>query len=330
MFPAERGIIGMNGKMKVYFLGSGAIAVPVLESLCRAPELELLGVTSQIDRPAGRKKQLTPTPVSAAAERMSLKLNKVQKVNAPEFVAALRDLAPDFIVVVSFGQLLKSELLHLPKFGCVNVHASLLPRYRGASPVRSAILNCEASTGVSFMAMDEGMDTGAVYRMIERPLDGSERADQLELELGEMAAAELPGVLGAIARGELAAEKQDIRTVSYCSKLRKSDGLLDFTASAAELDAKIRAYQPWPGGYFMIRADGGAPQRIKVDRSAVSDAEIAGRAGRIVVTDRGGLLIKCGKGALEILALTPAGKKSMGTKDYLNGVRNAKLEIALS
>ncbi len=317
----------MSDKLRVFFLGSGDIAVPVLEGLSCAPGVELLGVVSQIDRPAGRKKLLTPTPVSQAADRMGLVLRKVPKVNDPEFVAWLKGMELDFIVVVSFGQLLKSELLHLPRYGCVNVHASLLPRYRGASPVRSAILNCESATGVSFMAMDEGMDTGAVYRMIERTLDGSERSDTLEIELGRMAAAEIGEVLNRIAAGELTPEKQDIRMVSYCSKLKKSDGLLDFTGSAAELDAKIRAYQPWPGGYFMVSIDGGKPQQLKIEEAVVSDVFVGGMMGRIVVVDRQRMFIKCGKGALEILSLTPAGKKTMRTRDYLNGVRDASLEI---
>ncbi|MBQ6352463.1 MAG: methionyl-tRNA formyltransferase, partial [Lentisphaeria bacterium] len=243
--------------MKIYFLGSGEIAVPVLRACIASPELELLGVGTQPDRAAGRRGRLSPTPVGMAAAESGLAADKTPDVNAPEFLEKLRALAPDMVLVVSFGQLLRQTLLELPRFGCVNVHASLLPRYRGASPIVQALLHRDAATGVCFMRMDKGLDTGAVYRTLEFPLRGDEYADALELELGELAGRAVAETLTGIASGRYLPVEQDHAAATVCRKIRKEDAWIDWRRDAADIAAMVRAYHPWPGARCKVRRTSG-------------------------------------------------------------------------
>ena len=189
----------MSNLLKVVFLGSGPIAIPILRALAADPRIDLQAVISQLDRPAGRKRVMTPTPLTASAEEAGLEVIRAADVNTPEFTGYLTSLQPDMLCVVSFGQILKSAILAIPKVCCVNVHASLLPRYRGASPITQALLNRDSETGVCFMQMERGLDSGPVYRTEYCPLNGDEYADSLELKLGAIAAAVAPETLCAIA-----------------------------------------------------------------------------------------------------------------------------------
>ena len=240
-------------KPKIYFLGSGAITIPILQTLLAAPELELVGLGSQLDRPAGRKRLLSPTPFAEAAAAMGCAVDKFSNVNAPEVLAYLEALEPDLLLVVSFGQILKEPLLALPRRGCVNIHASLLPKYRGASPIATALYHRDAETGIAYMAMEKGLDTGGIYRLFHFPLTGTERADELERKLGELAAHHAVETLLAIARGECRAQPQPATGVSVCTKIRKSDGRIDWRRPAAAIEAMTRAFHPWPGSSFELR-----------------------------------------------------------------------------
>ena len=171
----------MSNPLKVIFLGSGPIAIPLLKILASDDSIELQAVISQLDRPAGRKRILTPTPLAAAALDMGLEVIRCADINTPEFTAFLREKSPDILCVVSFGQILKSTVLAIPEVACVNIHASLLPRYRGASPIVQAIINRDTQAGVCFMQMEKGLDSGPVYRTLTMDLDGSEYADDLEM-----------------------------------------------------------------------------------------------------------------------------------------------------
>ncbi len=309
----------MTDRAKIYFLGSGTIAVPVLRAVAAAPELELTGVGTQLDRPAGRNRKPTPTPVGAAAFELGIEPDRVASVNAPEFLAKLRAQAPDIILVVSFGQLLRAGLLELPPKGCVNIHASLLPRYRGASPITQCILNRDVETGVCFMAMERGLDTGAVYQTIPVPLDHSEYAAELEFKLGVIAAEATSGILCSICRGELLPEPQDSVQATVCTKIRKADGQVRWTESCYELDAMVRAYCPWPGAFATVRTSKGVESvtLIRVNHRR----DLSGRPGELLRADKHGLVVACGKGAIEILELAPPGRRSMPAVAYLNGLR---------
>ena len=313
--------------MKIYFLGSGEIAVPVLRACLEAPELELVGVGTQPDRAAGRRGRLSPTPVGAAADSLGLSADRIPDVNASEFLEKLRSSAPDMVLVVSFGQLLRQTLLELPRFGCVNVHASLLPRYRGASPIVQTLLHRDASTGVCFMHMDRGLDTGAVYRTLEFPLHGDEYADDLERKLGELAGRAVAETLTGIASGRYLPVEQDHAAATVCRKIRKDDAWIDWRRSAAEIAAMVRAYHPWPGARCRIRRSSG-DSVLTLRRVEVAPGKVMS-PGEVAVPDRRTLLVGCGDVALKLLELTPESSKTMDAAAYLNGLRGEKIEFLL-
>ncbi len=309
----------MTDRPKIYFLGSGMIAVPVLRTLAAAPELELVGVGTQLDRPAGRNRKPTPTPVGAAALELGIDADRIASVNTPEFLDMLRKKSPDIVLVVSFGQILRAALLELPSRGCVNIHASLLPQYRGASPITQAVLNRDPETGVCFMQMERGLDTGPVFQTIPVPLDHSEYTPELEFKLGVIAAEAAPGILHSINRGEIKAEAQDSILATCCTKIRKIDGQVRWTENCNELEAMVRAYSPWPGAFTPVRTSKGVESvtLIRVNHRR----EFSGVPGELLRADKHGLIVACGKGAVEILELAPPGRRSMNAVAYLNGLR---------
>ena len=313
--------------LKVYMLGSGPIAVPVLEKLyaqSQAGLLDLVGVGTQPDRPAGRKRQLMPTPVGAFAAENCIDIDKFESLNAPEVLEKLSPMDLDFILVVSYGQLLKKPLLQLPRFGCVNIHASLLPRYRGASPIAHAIANMDEDTGVCFMDMEVGLDSGKVYSTLVRPLQGYEYADTLEVELGAIAAEKTLETLEAIANGTLAGTVQDPELVTMTTKLKKSDGVIDWHRSAAEIEASVRAFYPWPGATFALELNGEIRNLTVTGARVVANPDNA-PAGTVIKADRKGWVVACGRDALEIVEVLPPGKKAMPGTNYLNGCREPLL-----
>ena len=313
-------------RLKTYFLGSGEIAVPVLRACMNAPELELVGVGTQPDRAAGRRGRMSPTPVGRAAAESGVAPDKPDNVNTPEFLARLRALAPDVVLVVSFGQLLRAELLALPRRGCVNIHASLLPRYRGASPIVQALLHRDAATGVCFMRMEKGLDTGAVYRTLEYPLRGDEYADTLEISLGELAGRHVGETLAGIVGGKYLPVAQNDAAATVCRKIRKDDAWIDWRRSAADLAAMVRAYHPWPGARCRVLR-GGAESVLTLRRVETVPAELA--PAEVAVPDRRTLLVGCGEGALRLWEITPESSRTMDAAAYLNGLRGEKIEFLL-
>lgn len=298
---------------RVYYLGSGDIAVAPLAALLADDGIELLGVGTQIDRPAGRGRRLVPTPVGAFAAGKCLTVDKIANVNAPDFLSGLRDMSPDFLVVVSFGQILRRDILSLPKISCVNVHASLLPRHRGASPVAAAILAGDDETGVSFMRMDAGLDTGPVYETSRLELTGRENAVDLELALGELAARGLPSLLRRVAAG-LPPVPQDNDAATYAGKISKANGRIDWRWPAIEIDRAVRAYRGWPGASFAL-ADG---RRLRVAESVV-EPDLNGAPGTVLLADKKRWIVACGEGALELLRVVPAGRNEMSGAEFLRG-----------
>ncbi|MDD3118893.1 MAG: methionyl-tRNA formyltransferase [Victivallales bacterium] len=308
-------------KLRVYFLGAGAIAVPVLEALSACPAIDLVGTGTQVDRPAGRHRRLTPTPVGEWAAAHHHPIDKIPSVNAPEFIAHLKALRPDIILVISFGQLLKKEILYLDGAVCVNIHASLLPRYRGASPIAAAIIDQEEVTGITFMKMAEGLDTGAIYRRYEYRLDGTENAMRLEHILGRLAAHRTPEVLAEIAAGTLPAMPQCPTAAKLTHKLHKEHGLIDWHKTAGEIDAMVRGYYPWPGACFHLE-HGGRNLTLRLTAAGVVP-EMTGRPGEVLRADKRQWIVACGDGALELSQVVPEGKKEMSGADFLRGCRIA-------
>ena len=309
----------MIDKIRIYFMGSGKIAVPVVQTLAKADNVNLLGIGTQVDQRAGRGKEKRPTPVGQFAAENKLEADKIESVKDPAFMDKMRSLKLDFIVVVSFGQILRQELLDIPDCCCLNVHASILPEYRGASPISAAILNGDAEIGIAFMKMDKGLDTGAVYKILKMSLQGNEYADSLENELGNLAADSIAEILAQIKNGQLTAQEQDEEQATLTSKVKKNDGEIDWNLPAKKIGAMVRAYHPWPGAYFTLQGKKGQIKLNVIEARCVND--VSGEVGEVLQANKKALIIACGEEALEILKLIPQGKKEMSGPAFLNGHR---------
>ncbi len=288
-----------------------------LERLEGSSRVDLAGIGTQPDKPAGRRHELRPTPVGRWAAEKGLHADKPVSVNSLEFIACLRSLAPDIVFVASFGQILKGELLSLPAVACVNLHASLLPAYRGAAPIAAAIADGVEKTGVSFMKMDAGLDTGPVYRSFELPVSGMD-AVELELQLGELGAAKAEDMIEEIFHGRVFPEAQDDSIASYAGKISKDDGMLDWEDAAEVIERKIRAYRPWPGMSFVIES-AARGIRVSVVEARVADFVGGGRPGSTVQADKHSWTVACKEGALELLKVKPDGGKVMTGAEFLRG-----------
>ena len=317
----------ISKKPKVFFIGSGNFAVAPLLMLPKCREIDFIGGATGVPRPGKRGKKLLPTPVGAAAQAAGIELDEVENINSPDFLAKLKQLNPDFILLVSFGQILKQEILTLPKFGCVNIHPSPLPRYRGASPIVQTILNRDSSTAVCFTEMEKTLDSGKIYYSFPVELTGAEYTGELEKALSAAAAEKMEEVLTKIADGTLPGTPQ-CGDISYCGKISKNDCLINWNKDALEIDAMIRAYDPWPGA-CAIDLTGGKSDRVSISRVKVHP-ELSAPPGEMVPgTPKKMLCIGCGSGgALELIQLTPQGGKPMTGADYRNGKRQETIRFS--
>lgn len=312
----------MIDKVRVYFMGAGEVAVPILLRLANSDIIELCGIATQVDKEAGRKKVLTATPVAKIADLMGMNIEKVPSVNDPDFIAKLREMDLDFIVVVSFGQFLKQEILELPRYRCINIHTSILPKYRGASPIISTLLNRDHYAGVSFMEMDLSMDTGAVYQCIEIPVDADDTALSLENRLGQMAANHVDRVLLDIKTGHLTPVLQDNSKATYCSKIKKQMGLIDWAKhESLDFEAMVRAFTPWPNVSMIVPLKNGNKLQLTINKCRIDREKSAEKGNpQILAADKNGIYLSCiDGGVLEILELTIPGKKTMTAREFVNG-----------
>lgn len=303
--------------IRVYFLGSGRLAVPVLEALTGAPRVVLLGVGTQPDRAAGRRRIVQATRVGRRAVELGLPADKPESINTDGFLGHLEVLRPEIIVVAAFGQILRAGVLGLPDHGCLNVHASLLPRHRGASPASAAILAGDRETGISFMRMDAGLDTGPVYRQRVVTLTGDERAGALEAELGRLAAEGIVDCLVDVCRGNLQPEPQDDLKATHAPKLKAADGAIDWRLSATTIERMTRAFDPWPRAHFFV-SHGARQRRIQITAASVV-LDGSGDPGEVLQADDGGWVIACGADALRLDAVIPEGKREMTGPEFLRG-----------
>ncbi|MBO4631421.1 MAG: methionyl-tRNA formyltransferase [Lentisphaeria bacterium] len=305
--------------IKTVFLGSGSFAPPVLAALLEDDGIRVLEIVTQTDKPAGRKGILTPTPLGQWCIGAGIAFKRVSSVNDPEYLEHLRRLDPDLAVVVSFGQILKEDLLNLPRLGCLNVHASLLPKYRGASPIVSAILNGETRTGVSFMKMNKGLDTGPVYRQLEMAVEDRMTAPELEQALACLAGEKIGGCIRDVASGKLAAVEQDSAAASMSRKIRKCDASLDWNRDAESLSRQIRAFHPWPSTIFSFQHSVRL-MTVKICSGKAVSAS-GGEPGKILSITSEGITVACCGGALLLEKVIPEGKKEMRAVDFANGFR---------
>lgn len=308
-----------KNKVKVYFLGSGAFAVPFLDALSRSGKIDLVGVGTQPDKPSGRKRLPKATPLGAFADAMQIPCARVPSVNTDEFMQIMESCSPDILVVVSFGQILKERLLNFPPFGCLNVHGSILPKYRGASPLASSILGGDKISGVTFMKMDKGLDTGPIYSITTMTMPPGINTQTLEIALSELGSGSIVNIITEIANGMRPVE-QDHEDASVTGKIRKSDGSIHWEEPADLIERKIRAYYPWPAATFRIAGRSGI-QLVKITEAKI--AEGSGLPGETLVSDKR-WVVACGKDALEIVKIIPEGSREMKAADFLRGLNNAE------
>ncbi len=294
-------------------MGSPDFAVPSLEAL--AARYPIVGVVTQPDRPAGRGGTVVLPAVKQAALRLGLPVIQPEKLRAPEAMEQLQAWSPDVIVVAAFGQILRPEVLELPRFGCINVHGSLLPHGRGAAPIQAAILAGDKETGITIMKMDPGVDTGPMLSQRAIPISPDDTGGSLFAKMSTLGAELLLETLPRYLSGELVPQPQPAEGATYAPMLKKEDGLLDFTRPAVELERRVRAMNPWPGAYFEWK---GVP--LKVHRARVSKEKGMGVGSRITV--QGWPAVGTNEGILILEEVQPAGKKSMPGKAFLSGARD--------
>jgi len=312
--------MNQSSRVRVYYLASGALGIPSLEKMAASASVVLCGVATQPERPAGRRRQLQATPVGARAGELGIPCRTVPQVNDPAFLDELAALRPDVVVVASFGQLLRQRLIDLAPWGCLNLHASLLPRHRGASPIQAAILAGDDATGISFMRIDAGLDTGPVYRQVATPIAPAESAGELEARLARLAADHLEEVLRDIAGGGLAAVPQPGEGVTIARKIAKGAGRIDWARPADEIARQVRAFNPWPRSDTSIPAGGGA-RRLQIMAAEAVERRCAAAPGTVLAAGRQDWLVACGQGSLRILRVVPEGKPEMAAADFLRGAR---------
>ena len=294
-------------------MGSPDFAVPSLRAV--AARFTVVGVITQPDRPAGRGRKLTPHPVKVLAAELDIPILQPQLLRKnPDAMAQLRTWDPDLIAVAAFGQILKPEVLHLPPYGCLNVHGSLLPRWRGAAPLNAAILHGDSQTGITIMKMDPGLDTGPMLSKKAIPIRPQDTAGALFGKMADLGAELLVETIPPYMRGELHPQPQDESLVTYAPLLKKSDGELDFGQPAAYLARQVRAYHPWPGTYFQWS---GAP--LKVHAAHPVDESSPGIA--VLTTNHGLPAVGTAEGLLVLDQVQPAGKKSMAGDVFLRGAK---------
>ena len=298
---------------KIVFMGSPEFAIPSLIDLIKS--FNVVGVVTQPDKPAGRGKVLKAPPIKEIALNHEIECIQPKKLTEPGVFGKLQSWAPDAIVVVAFGQILRQEVLDLPGFGCINVHGSLLPRWRGAAPIQAAILHGDEETGITIMKMDAGVDTGPILKQKSIRIGNDDTSESLGKSLSQLGADLLIETLGDYLTGNLVPISQPEEGVTYAPRLEKENGFLDFSKSALELDRQVRAFFPWPGTFIEI-----GNERIKVTSTKVVENVNLKPGERGLVSDFP--IVGTSQGGLMLELVQPAGKKVMSGKTFLNGFRN--------
>ncbi len=309
-------------KKKIIFMGTPEFSLPGLSALIQSADFEVVGVFTQPDKPVGRKQLLTPPPVKILALENNLKVFQPEKIKTE--IDNIRSLAPDLIVVIAYGKIIPQEILDIPKYGCINVHASLLPKYRGAACLNAPILNGDSETGVTIMKMEAGLDTGPILRQGLMTLKGQETLSDVHDYLSCLGAKILPETLKSWMDGKIEPQIQNDAQASYVKTLNKEDGKIAWTKSAIEIERQIRAYNPWPGT-FCYDKNG---KIIKILAAAISPDRPASEAQAGAVSwAQGQLTVACGQGSIIILKLQTDGGKALDTKSFMSGHQDFSTEI---
>ncbi|WP_345828079.1 methionyl-tRNA formyltransferase [Pantoea sp. BRR-3P] len=304
----------MSAPLKIIFAGTPDFAARHLDALL-ASEHQVIGVFTQPDRPAGRGNKLTPSPVKVLAQAHDVPVYQPKSLKPEENQQLVADLQADIMVVVAYGLILPKAVLTMPRLGCINVHGSLLPRWRGAAPIQRSLWAGDNETGVTIMQMDVGLDTGDMLHKLSCPITAEDTSASLYEKLAQLGPQGMLLTLDLLASGQAQPEVQDEALVSYAEKLSKEEARLDWSLSAVQLERCIRAFNPWPMSYFMVDE-----QPVKVWQASVLPHQNK-QPGEILHADKQGIQISTADGVLNLLSLQPAGKKAMSAQDLLNSRR---------
>ncbi|MGH7901043.1 MAG: methionyl-tRNA formyltransferase [Thermodesulfobacteriota bacterium] len=297
--------------MKIVFMGTPGFAVPSLNALIESED-EVVGVVTKADKPQGRGQRIESPPIKILSQQYGIPILQPEKLKTEEFFNELRIFNPDLICVTAYGKILPKNILELPPCGCINVHASLLPKYRGAAPINWAIINGEKNTGITTMLMDEGMDTGDILLQHEIPIDEEDTGETLSEKLSHIGAELLIQTIKLLKENKLSPIPQDHTKATYASMLKKENGLIDWSKSAQEIRNLIRGTLPWPGAYTFLEG-----KNLKIYRAIVSLGQ--GKPGLVIISTRGTLRVATGAGAIDIHELQIEGGKRLPIEAFLSG-----------
>lgn len=298
-------------------MGTPEISCRSLEQIHGDNRFQILAVVTQPDRPGGRELKLSSPSVKVLAQKFNLPILQPQKARDNGFIGELRALKPDLIVVVAYGQILPQELLDVPACGCLNVHASLLPKYRGAAPIQWAIANGDVETGVTIMKMDSGLDTGPILAMHRTRIFPEDDSQSLHDRLAQMGAQLLLATIPDYVSGKIPPRPQPAEGATYAAKIKKEDGLIDWRLPAGKIVDRLRAFAPWPGAYSFFGVAGSVPVLIKTWKAAIVGK--SGRPGEVLSASRDGLIVACGADAIQIFELQREGGRRLTTEQFLAG-----------
>ncbi len=302
-------------KIKIVFIGTADIGAPLLQTLSLDKRFEVKLVVTQIDKPAGRKMELKASPIKLKAEELGLTVFQPENINFEDSIKQIKKAGADMIVLMAYGQILKSGILDMPEYGCINVHASLLPKHRGASPVQQSLLHQDSETGISIMRMVKKMDTGPVYAESKMPISNDDNAISLLDKLSKLTAEKTPDILFEIVEDGLEAHHQDHQHATYCKKIHKTDGAIDWNESADSISAKVRGLAGWPGTHTFWEG-----KRIKI-LSAQSYSYDGTEKPGTIIQQGNAILVKCKKDALLLEEMQMEGKKPVSASEFVKGYK---------
>lgn len=309
--------------MQIVFIGAGEIGLPTLRALLHTPKHQLIGVVTQPDKPVGREQRIQPPPIKAELAISSVPIFQPVRIRNDEVIAEIRRLAPDVIVVMAYGQILPKSVLEIPRIACLNLHASLLPRYRGAAPIQAAIVAGDTETGITVIYMDEGLDTGDMLLQAKLAILPNETGGSLHDRLAHVAPEALLGALDLLAKERAPRIFQQAADATYSPKLTRDDGKIDWSEPAELIERKIRAFDPWPGAFSQLSDPAGKARKLKIFRASVSNQSI-GAPGAIFTPNGGEVLVGTGRGALRLDEVQLEGKRRMSAADFLRGFSSTR------
>ncbi len=311
--------------MRIVFIGTGVIGLPALRALLAAAQHEVVGAITQPDKPAGRAQRIQSSPIKAELVGTSVPILQPARIREETAVAAIRNLAPDVIVVMAYGQILPRTLLEIPQVACLNLHASLLPRHRGAAPIQAALASGDDETGITVMYMDEGLDTGDVLLQARLQISPNDTAGSLHDRLARLAPDALLEALDLLAAGRAPRTPQDAARASYAPKLERVDGRIDWQEDAAAIERKIRAFDPWPGTFTELTDAAGKKRNLKIFRASLF-AETAGAPGSLS-RPNDSVVVATKRGGLRLDSVQLEGKRRMSAVEFFRGFSSPSLHF---